>query len=119
MAKGQQEDGLVSFHEDDASEHRAVGDQQLGALRRLCNLTKPEPRLPGSLDGLPPAVIDGVYEDLADQLGDQPAREAGHASMIKLMMTPAPAAARPRLVDSWRATRIKYWPARETNVTGN
>jgi hypothetical protein len=113
MAKGEQEDGLVSFDEDDAREDRAVGDQQLGALGRLCDLAKPEPRLPGMLDGLQPATIDGVYKDLADQLGDQPTREAGHASMIKLMMKPAPAAARPRLVDSLRATRTKYWPARD------
>ena len=108
MAKGEQEDGLVSFDEDDACEDRAVGDQQLRTLRRLCHFTKPEPRLPGTLYGLPPAAINGVYKDLADQLGDQPAREAGHASMIKDMIMPAPAAANPRFVDSLRTTRSKY-----------
>jgi len=118
MAKGEHEDSLVSFDKDDARENRTIRDQQLGAPRWLCNVTKPEPNLPGALDRLTPAPVDGVYKDLADQLGNQPAREAGHASMIKLMMKPAPAAARPRLVDSWRATRSRYWPAREANVAG-
>jgi hypothetical protein len=38
--------------------------------------------------------------------------------MIKLMITPALAAASPRFVDSLRATRKMYCPAREMNVMG-